>query len=417
MKIIHTADWHVGNIFHSHDRTEEHRHFMTWLLKILQTEQPDALIVSGDLFDNANPGAGSQTLLYDFLEAATSENIGLQIILLAGNHDSATRLEAPAALLRRHGIYALGTVPRNEKGAPDYESLCLPLYSRTCKDERIYCLAVPFLRTTDCPRAETAGEGVRLFLAEALKSIRRKTVGTPLIVAAHFYAAGADIVTDEHSERLIIGGQECVDASPLADGPAYVALGHIHKAQRVAGNEHIRYAGSILPMSFSEKHYRHGVLCIEIQPTGDTTVTQLPYEPQRRLMSIPEQGACTISEAMDAIDRLPKAGKHDDGRCWPYLEIKISEERPDPALARQILSALEGKAVRFCRLERISQITEKNDEKIIPSLESLRRMTPLEMARLVFRNRYGKDLPDDLACLFEKACKQAENPESETTDQ
>lgn len=412
MKILHTADWHLGNTFHGHERTEEHRHFMAWLLDILRQEEPDALVVAGDLYDNANPSAAAQTLLFDFLEAATAEHPGMQLVLLAGNHDSASRLEAPAALLRRHGIFALGTVPRDEKGNPDYASLCLRLTSRT-DDTSIHCLAIPFLRPADCPPAETAGEGTRLFLADALKTLQRKTADAPLLLAAHFYATGADVVNDEHSERLVVGGQECVDVSQLSTGPAYVALGHIHKAQRVAGSDTIRYAGSVLPMSFSEKNYRHGVVKVIISPDGKAEWETLSYEPLRRLQAIPETGACNTAEAFEAIRNLPNAGKKDNGHSWPYLEIKIRDERPEPSLVQQIMTELGNKAVHFCRLVRVRPAGEATDDAPVQSLETLKQMTPLDMAQLVFKNRYDTPMPDDLATLFEQAREAAEKNDLE----
>ena len=97
MKILHTADWHLGNNFHGYDRTDEHRHFLRWLLEVMEEKQPDVLIVAGDVFDTANPSARAEELLYDFLLRATQTVRGLQIVLIAGNHDSAGRLEAPAS--------------------------------------------------------------------------------------------------------------------------------------------------------------------------------------------------------------------------------------------------------------------------------------------------------------------------------
>ena len=104
MKFIHTADWHLGNTFHGHDRSEEHHHFLKHLLDLISTRRPDALIVAGDIFDTPNPSARAEAMLYDFLLEATSRVQGLQIVLIAGNHDSGSRLEAPAALLKSHNV-------------------------------------------------------------------------------------------------------------------------------------------------------------------------------------------------------------------------------------------------------------------------------------------------------------------------
>ena len=134
MKIICTSDWHLGNLFHGNDRLPEHRHFMAWLLSKINEEQPDALLISGDIFDNGNPSAASQAAYYEFLADATQTNPQMNIIIIAGNHDSANRLEAPRALLSRHKVEIRGTIHRSwhndENGGfwqIDYDDMMIPI--------------------------------------------------------------------------------------------------------------------------------------------------------------------------------------------------------------------------------------------------------------------------------------------------
>ena len=115
MKIIATSDWHLGNLFHGNDRLEEHRDFLSWLLERLEEERPDALLVAGDVFDNGNPSAAAQEAYYEFLADATQRCPGMTIVITAGNHDSASRLEAPRALLSRHRVEIRGNVHREWK--------------------------------------------------------------------------------------------------------------------------------------------------------------------------------------------------------------------------------------------------------------------------------------------------------------
>ena len=402
MKILHTADWHLGNTFHGHYRTDEQRHFLRWLLDALRERQPDALIVAGDVFDSPNPSAAAERLFYDFLEAATEAVDGLQVVVTVGNHDSAGRLEAPAALLERHRIYLRGVVPRTEKGEPDFARLLIPLGRRERDEACCVCFALPYLRSLDCPPRLSVEEGLRYYFDGLWRALKRSDYrGLPVVAAAHFYAAGAEVCEGEHSERLVVGGQEVVSAD-VAGRAAYVALGHIHKRQHVGTGE-AWYAGSVLPMSFSEKHYRHGVQWVELdEESGRAEVSQLPYEPLRALVSLPASGALSVAELPSALAELPRREKEADESRWPYVELRVQEDRPEPSLMRDVATALADRAVRFCRMVRVSPAAAAPEEGPA-DVEALRTLSPLDMARRVFRSKYGSEMPEALETRFRQA--------------
>lgn len=412
MKIIHTADWHLGNTFHGHDRHDEQAYFLDRLVDLLIEEQPDALLVAGDVFDTSNPSAAAERLFFDFLSRATAEVGGLQIVVTAGNHDSAARLEAPATMLSTHRVFVRGTVRRTADGEVDYGRHLIPLRLRNADRVAALCLAVPFLRACDYPAGLTPSEGVAHFfrgLRQAASAHRN--VGVPLVTVAHFYAAGADVCADEHSERLVVGGQECVDVERLPRGFSYVALGHIHKGQAVAGRSDVRYAGSALPMSFSERGYRHGVVRVEIDEAGHAVATPVELPPLRPLLSLPRQGAATADEMFRAVSRLPRIGPDDDGATWPYLEMRIVETQPDPMLVTRLLGALSDRAVHFCRVVRSVPTVSEPDAPAIRTTDELAAMQPLDMARLLFAERYHNPMPSELEKLFRVA--EADCHESE----
>ena len=404
MRIIHTADWHLGNCFHGHDRTAEHRHFLDWLLATLEERKPDALLVTGDIFDTPNPSAAAEELLYTFLQKATEAVPGLQVVLTAGNHDSAGRIDAPAALLRTHNVYARGAVRRTENGEPDYGHFILPLSTRTDSEAACVCLALPFLRCGDYPAGMTQQEGIALYFERMHKLLRKSAfAGLPVIAAAHFYASGADICKDGHSERLVIGGQDCVEASVVGRGVCYTALGHIHKAQQVGGAANAFYAGSALPMSFSERGYRHGVRMADIDTDGDVSVSQIDYRPLRALRTIPADGdAATPAGVMEEIAALPKRGKDTEGLDWPYLEIKVREERPEPSLLHDVMEALQDRAVHFCRMARVTCSRAAGDGDAKPA-DSPQTLAPLELARRVYSGIYGTPMPAETESRFKEA--------------
>ena len=414
MKIIHTADWHLGNHFHGHDRLSEHAHFLAWLLDTLRQRQPDALLISGDVFDTPNPPAAAEALLYDFLTKAVEAVHGLQVVMIAGNHDSAGRLEAPAPLLHRHNVYVRGAVRTTEKGVPDFDHLLLPLSTRTQPEAVCVCMAVPYLRSGDYPAGMTTEEGTAWFFDRLHKALARTDFKQlPTVVAAHFYAAGACVCEGEHSERLTVGGQDCVPAAALGRGVAYAALGHLHRAQKVLGGPCTWYAGSALPMSFSERDYRHGVQWVNITPEGKAEVESLEYHPQRGLLTIPaDGGAASVAQVFDALANLPRREKNDDGATWPYLEVRVKEEQPEPTLMHNVMEALADRAVHLCRVVRVRTANEQDNAARDVLQESGKpSLSPLQMARRAFQNRYGSDMPEALVQRFKTAAQASEKEE------
>ncbi|EFK95742.1 exonuclease subunit SbcD [sediment metagenome] len=159
MCILHTSDWHLGQTLYDFDRTFEHQRFLDWLLATLKAEQPDALLIAGDVFDNSNPSASAQHQLYRFLTAARVQVPHLSIVVVAGNHDSPGRLEATAPFLKLFDAAVVGHVQRHADQSIDLERLVVPLRNAR-GDVAAWCLAIPFLRPSDVPRVEDAADRI-----------------------------------------------------------------------------------------------------------------------------------------------------------------------------------------------------------------------------------------------------------------
>ena len=202
----------------------------------------------------------------------------------------------------------------------------------------------------------------------------------------------------------MVGGQDRVDADIMGEGFSYVALGHIHKAQQVSSNTY--YAGSALPMSFSERFYHHGVEMVEIGEDGETVVSHLEYNPLRHLLTIPVKDSAVPATIMDEICKLPEREKKDNGEAWPYLELRVLEEQPEPNFLHEVTEALSTKAVLFCRMTRETPKTSSPTSETTESIEAIRNLTPMEMAQMVFDSRYGNEMPDSLRLRFEQAEKE-----------
>ncbi|MBF1070068.1 MAG: exonuclease SbcCD subunit D [Prevotellaceae bacterium] len=403
MKIIHTADWHLGNVFHRHNRVAEHRHFFGWLRDTIVQQQPDALIVSGDIFDGPNPAAEVQRLFYDFLTHLSVEHPGMSIILIAGNHDSGARLEAGEELLRLHNIFVRGTVWKDAEGETYFERMILPLAPRGSDTAEVVCYALPFLRPADYPAGLSVQDGLRHYLTNLDKRLKKTAFKRlPVVVAAHFYAHGALIQAHEHSERLVVGGQDMVEIDTMGKAYAYVALGHIHRPQAVGNCANVRYAGSPLALSFSERDYKRAVNLVEIDTQGHVETTSLFYTPLCALISLPDRGALDPQEALSRLRSLPDAQPDDDREAYPYVEMNIRLAQPEPELRRRIGEIIEHKAVKFCRIT-TSTYREQSaqDDTQRPAVEnSLHSQAPIDIAKQYYTARYGNEMPEALVERF-----------------
>ena len=404
IRILHTADWHLGQTFFGYDRTQEHEHFLDWLAGVLTKNTIDVLIVAGDVFDVSNPSAASQRMFYRFIHRVTTENPRLQLVVVAGNHDSAARLESPLPLLQEMRTEIKGIV-RKQNGKIDYEHLLVELKNAAGEVEAL-CLAVPFLRQGDYPVVETEGnpyaEGVKELYARLLKyALKKRTDGQALVAVGHLLATGSEIAEKDHSERIIIGGLESVSPESFPEQIVYTALGHIHKAQRVSGRENIRYAGSPLPMSFAEKHYHHGVVKVTLDEGWAVEIEKLEYTPLVRLLSIPATEAAAPDEVLDELRGLELP----EDEPMPYLEVKVKLSEPEPMLRQQVEEILEGKPVRLARIVSFyRQAAEGSVEEEVLTA-GLQEMNPLQIVKATFENSYQTEMPEELVNLFQEACR------------
>lgn len=394
MKILHTADWHLGQTFFTYDRREEHEAFLEWLREQVRHVEADVLLISGDVFDTPNPSAVSQQLFYRFLRQITEENRALLVVVIAGNHDSAARLEAPNPLLEDMRITIRGIIRRNAEGEIDLDRLIVPLGN--AREPEAYCLAVPYLRQGDYPPAENYAQGVYMLYEMLLQRV--SGYGKPIVAMGHLQATGAEISEYDRSERTIIGGLECVSPDAFAAGICYTALGHLHRSQRVSGRDNVRYAGAPIPMSFAEKNNRHGVVCITLDK-AECHIELLPFVPPVALLSV----GGDVEEVFAAIDRLPQ-GSSD--RLSPYLEVRVRLSQPEPSLRQRIEGALQGKYVRLARL--VAEFPGSANERVGASVDNLQEVSPMQIAQDCFERKYGGKMSDEMAVLLQQVMKEVQ---------
>lgn len=396
MRLLHTSDWHLGQTLHNYERGYEHQRFLDWLLDTLVAERVDVLLVAGDVFDNANPSAASQKQLYVFLQQARARLPALQLIVVAGNHDSAGRLEAPAPLLAAHGTHVIGHLLRGENGDIDLERLLLPL-SGADGQVQAWCLAVPFLRPGDVPKLP-AGDtqdaylgGIALLYRQLTDlALARRQPGQAIVAMGHCHMVGGEMSNDSE-RRIVIGGTEMLPSGIFDTSIAYAALGHLHKAQAVGGQEHIRYCGSPIPLSFAEVNYRHQVLCLDIEgeQLREVRVIEVPRAvPLLRVPAAPAPIAEVLAQ-LAALD-VPDA----PAEAQPFLEVRVRLDAPEPGLRTRIETALDGKPVRLAKIETSSAARSSAPENM--TLDQLGQLQPDDIFRRLYQQKYAKEAPPEL---------------------
>jgi exonuclease SbcD len=374
MKILHTSDWHLGQIFMGKSREEEHKAFLDWLFKVIVDKNINLLIVAGDIFDTATPPNYALELYYNFLtklSLSSCENI----IITAGNHDSIATLKAPKQLLQALHIHVIASGDKDENEV-------IEIFSKE-RLEGIVC-AVPFLRDyivrksvssqtmSDKEYSLTQGikEHYESVYNEALKLVDGQDI--PIIATGHLTTTGSK--TSESEREIYIGTTLDIDSTFLGKNFDYVALGHLHINQKV-GYEHVRYSGSPIPLSFSESTSQKKVNIIEFK-NKNKTISELDIPLYRPLMML--RG--------DVESILKKLECVEDKTTW--IEVHINDE--NPFHANQVIrdKAKELELILLAvKIDKVEKVLYTKDFDAI----SLDELNPLD----VFKQLIEKDTLED----------------------
>jgi exonuclease SbcD len=384
VRIIHTSDWHIGQTFHGYDRYAEHEVFLDWLVDQLEERQADALLVAGDIFDQANPAAEAQRIFFRFLSSARRRCPDLAIVVVAGNHDSPGRIEAPNPVLQGLDIHIVGSTA-------DATRLRVPLRDRDGV-VRAWALAMPFLRPADLPRAGTYPEAVAdAYRALTAEAVAQREPGQALIALGHLHVQGGK-VSESSERRLVIGGEEALDAGTFPAEIAYVALGHLHLAQEL-GSGRVRYCGSPLPLSFTEIAYPHQVVQVDFEGENVREIVAIPVPRATALMRVPEQHA-SLEDVISRLENIELPQCPDALR--PFLEVRVMLDRADTTLRARVDEALAEKPVRLARIDvvRCTALPDNIVASPAPRL-SLQELSP----ELVFKRLLSQGDADEAELL------------------
>ncbi len=391
MRILHTSDWHLGQHFMGKSRQAEHQALMDWLLTQTEEHAVDAVLIAGDIFDTGSPPSYARELYNQLV--VKLHHAGVALLLLGGNHDSVATLGESRSVLA-----CLGTTVVAELGAPADHIVVLPGRGNGGQAGCIVC-AVPFIRPRDVLQSQ-AGQSaqdkqqsmqaaIQAYYQSVYEAGRARqaqlqlTLGrrVPLIATGHLTTVGAS--SNESVREIYVGSLE---AFPTAAFPPvdYIALGHIHKPQKVGGLAHIRYSGSPIPLGFDEARQQKEVLLVDLDATGLAGITPLAVPRFQPLTSVVGSlsalaGAITAAAALGSLD----------APVW--LEVTVAEDDYLSDLPARVKDMTHGLAVDVLRVRR-----QRANTAAIFAGEALQTLDELSPEDVFAQRLAQEDLPPDM---------------------
>lgn len=394
MKLLHTSDWHIGQVLNFHyDRQEEHQYFFDQLCRIIERERPDAMVVSGDIYDKNTPGNSSMRFLSDNLLRICDLVPDMPLIFTAGNHDSSSRIESMAGVWRRVNTYFIGAAERAEdQYLIDKHILEIP--------GKGWIAAIPYI-----PDYQSD-----LYNAVLSEIRTRNTRNLPVILMGHTTIGNAVFTAHESvsfNGRDIVGGINSMDISEIDDDYDYLALGHIHTPQTLP-NGKARYCGSPVQLNFKEQ-FAHSVTMVTVDNHGDMPKMEtIELEQLRRFYVIPQKPK-PLEEALEYLEtHLP------DQQGYVQLNI-LSAERLPSDTENRIRSILErGEGLLYCdyKVSRPARDGQSTLEKPDFNLSEFREKDPLEIAERYFTETLQTDMDDTLKELLHSVIQEVREEEA-----
>lgn len=391
MKILHTSDWHLGHTLYNYDRTAEQQAFLLQLTKIVAEEKPDVMVVSGDIYHYSSPAAATQKMYTDAMLNIHKACPEMTIVVTAGNHDSSSKLEIDSSLWQHFGLNVVGNIERTAEEV-NLDKHIIEVKSR--KERKGYVIAVPHvypqnfpMLDTETPREERQARFFQALLDEVEK---RNEAQLPVVLMAHLSIEGSD--RSGHDES--IGGIEYVPLSTMGKGYDYLALGHIHCPQDIKGSRHrARYCGTPLPVSFDET-YPHSVSIVEVKKGAEPQISTREIENPIPLVTLP-RAPMPFDEVLKRLEEYPE-------EAAAYLRLNVlTQGYLPPDCHEKASNAAKGKACKYCYIKTTRERQTDADASRHLSIQEMQEMSPLEIARLYYRETENEEMDPELCQLME----------------
>ena len=410
MRIIHTSDWHLGQHFYGKSRAREHQQFLNWLITQSQRQEVDAIIVAGDIFDTGTPPSYAREMYFDFI--AKLQATKCQLVILAGNHDSVAMLSESKSLLQKLSTRVVSVASEN------IDEQVFVLNSLKTKAQAVIC-AIPFIRPRDIVKSyagQSASEKQqslqqaitdhyqRLFEQAQIvaKTESKQGERLPIIATGHLTTIGA--ATSESVREIYIGTLEAFPASafPAAD---YIALGHIHRPQKVTKSEHIRYSGSPIALSFDEAKTQKSIVIAEFK-NGQLSNVELCDVPVFQALAMVKTDLEKLSENISAVVHDKEQGEEN---IWLDIEIESAEYLQDLTLRiEQIVESLPVEILLVRRSKKSRQQMPSHEKKVTLSELSVKEVFDARLALEQWQSDEQLQLKERLNSLYLDIAEQTQ---------
>lgn len=399
MKILHTSDWHLGQVLYNYNRSEEQANFFEQLTAIVAQEKPDALVVSGDIYHTSLPTVGNQKMYTDGVLSLHEAHPEMQIVITAGNHDGRSRLEIDSPLWSHFKVSVIGNLQYTEDGRIDYDRHIVRV-TNSAGAVAGYIAAVPFEYPQNFPMEgdESKEDRQRAFFSRLLARVGTlNEEGLPVVLMAHLTITGCDVTG--HDDGIAgIGGLERTDVGSLGRGYDYLALGHIHRPQNIPGDALTRYCGSPIPVSFDE-NYEHSVTVVEMEKGMKPAVRTIVIKNLLPLLTVPETPK-PFEEALQALANLPKEQKG-----YLRVNVLIGDGNLPGNCNERILEAVRDKNIRFCYINRNVEEAGTEQKRVEYGVDEVQSKSPLDIAEQYYRETYQREMGDELKSMMADVVK------------
>jgi len=371
MKILHTADWHLGHRLQEHSQLEEQTLFLNWIENYILHKNIDVLLISGDIFDTGTPSNQSLEMYYNFL-VKLKDTTCQAIIITGGNHDSAGTLNAPKHILNALAIKVVGKATENIEDE---------VFEIEIQGEKVIIAAIPYLRDGDIRRA-VAGESfdaladkyktalMNHYKAAAEQCKLINNTKAPVIGMGHLFAMGGSISDSE--QNIYVGTLGHIGAADFPTYFNYIALGHLHRPQIIGENDTIQYSGSPYILSFSEVNYDKKVIVLTIKENEITKIEQETIPRFREFYRL----TGTMTECMDAFPTLIS----NSYKLTPWVEIVLSEN--NTINTENLKKSAEKYSFEILKISLKNQRKIKGIEELLKNTKSIKELLPMDVFKL-----------------------------------